>query len=111
MKPVILVITNLPDRDAAATLARIIVGERLAACVNILAPCQSIYVWQGNVEEAEEVPVLIKTTAECYDRLESAIRRHHPYSVPEIIATPITAGLPAYLNWVAGETLPPPTAA
>ena len=107
MNPPILVITNLPDRAAAEKLARTIVGEKVAACVNILAPCHSVYSWEGKVEEADEVPLLIKTTADRYDRLELVIKSNHPYSVPEIIATPITAGLPAYLQWVTDETRPP----
>ena len=102
----LLVLTNLPDRDAAMALAAAIVGERLAACVNVLAPCTSIYRWKGAVEEAQEVPVLIKTNAERYPALEIGIRRLHPYEVPEIIAMRVVDGLPEYLAWVADETAP-----
>ncbi|MBK7899847.1 MAG: divalent-cation tolerance protein CutA [Azonexus sp.] len=101
----LVVLTNCPDRDSAAAIAREIVEARLAACVNILAPCHSIYRWQGRVDEAEEVPMLIKTTAARYPALEEALRRLHPYEVPEIIALPIASGLPAYLNWLAAETV------
>jgi periplasmic divalent cation tolerance protein len=100
----LLVLTNLPDRAAAERLADLLVGQRLAACVNILAPCRSVYRWEGEVQHDEEHPVLIKTTAERYPALESALRSGHPYELPEIIAVPIERGLPAYLDWVAAET-------
>lgn len=100
-----LVITNCPDEETANRIALAVVEEKLAACVNILPRVQSIYRWQGAVESAVEVPLLIKTAAAAYPVLEAAIRERHPYDVPEIIALPITAGLPAYLNWVAEETL------
>jgi periplasmic divalent cation tolerance protein len=102
----LLVLTNLPDADAARALADHLVGERLAACVNILAPCRSVYRWQGTVEDAAEVPLLIKTTAARYAALEAAIRQRHPYELPEIVAVPIAHGLPGYLAWVATETTP-----
>ena len=101
---VIAVLTNLPDSDAAFNLAREVVRLGLAACANVLAPADSIYRWQGAVEEAREYPVLIKSTRERYAELEAAIRERHPYEVPEIIAWPIERGLPAYLAWVAAET-------
>ena len=100
----LLVFTNLPDRDSADRLAAVLVAGSLAACVNILAPCRSVYRWQGAVRHDEEHPLLIKTTRTRYPALEAAIRAAHPYELPEIIAVPVTAGLPAYLTWVAGET-------
>lgn len=100
----LLVLTNLPDRDAAMKLAAAIVGERLAACVSVLAGCTSIYRWKGAVEEAAEVPVLMKSNAARYAELEAAIRRLHPYEVPEIIALRVVDGLPQYLAWIAEET-------
>lgn len=100
----LLVLSNCPDPMVAETLARTLVERRLAACVNILAPCRSVYQWQGTIEAAEEIPVLIKTTADAYPALEAAIAELHPYSVPEIIALPITAGAAPYLAWLAGET-------
>jgi periplasmic divalent cation tolerance protein len=102
--PSLIVITNLPDRDCAATLAAYLVEQRLAACVNILAPCRSVYRWQGKIEQAEEVPLLIKTTTERYAAVEAAIRQRHPYELPEIVAVPIGCGLAEYLAWVAAET-------
>jgi len=100
----LLVLTNLPDRETAERLAGVLVEQRLAACVNILAPCGSVYRWQGAVQREEEHPVLIKTTAERYPALEAAIRAAHPYELPEIIAVPIERGLPAYLAWLEAET-------
>jgi periplasmic divalent cation tolerance protein len=100
----LLVLTNLPDRDAAERLAGALVEQRVAACVNILAPCKSVYRWKGAVQREEEHPVLIKTTAERYPALEAALRAAHPYELPEIIAVPIERGLPAYLAWVDAET-------
>jgi periplasmic divalent cation tolerance protein len=102
----LLVLTNLPDRAAAERIADTLIGQHLAACVNILAPCRSVYRWKGEVQRDEEHPVLIKTTAECYPALEQVLRAAHPYELPEIIAVPIERGLPAYLAWVAGETRP-----
>jgi len=104
MHDYLLVVTNLPDRDAALALARELVERRLAACVNVLAPCTSVYRWKGAVESANEVPVLIKTRAALYEALESAIGALHPYDVPEIIAVPIVHGLPEYLEWVGEGT-------
>lgn len=105
--PTLLVLTNLPDAASARALAAALVAARLAACVNILAPCRSVYRWQGGIEEADEVPLLIKTTAARYAELEAAIRARHPYELPEIVAVPVAHGLPAYLAWVGAETSPP----
>ena len=102
----LLALTNLPDRAAAERLAEALVEQRLAACVNILAPCRSVYRWKGAVQRDEEHPVLIKTTEERYSALEAAIRAAHPYELPEIVAVPVERGLPAYLEWVAAQTTP-----
>jgi len=101
----LLVLTNCPDEEVANAIALAVVEARLAACVNILPRVQSIYRWQGAIESATEIPLLIKSTAASYPALEQAIRALHPHEVPEIIALPIKRGLPAYLNWVAEETL------
>ena len=103
MEPLII-LTNLPDVASAEKLAHALVASRAAACVNVLAPCRSIYRWQGAVEKADEIPLLIKTTAVNYARVEEIVRAQHPYDVPELIAIPITHGLPAYLDWLATET-------
>lgn len=106
MTDALVVLTNLPDAAAANALASHLVELRLAACVNILAPCRSVYRWQDAVENAEEVPLLIKTTSERYPALEAEIRNRHPYELPEIVAVPLVRGLPAYLDWIAAETTP-----
>lgn len=101
---IVVVLTSLPDHESAMRLANALVEQRLAACVNVLGPCSSVYRWQGAVETADEVPVLVKTTAVQYPRVEAAIRANHPYELPEIISVPVWAGLAAYLGWVAAET-------
>lgn len=104
---VLLVFTNLPDRAAALSLAHTLVGEKLAACVNVLGECESVYRWKDESVTAREVPLLIKTTAPRYPELEAAIRRLHPYELPEIIAVSLAHGLPDYLQWVTEETRTP----
>ena len=104
MSDILLVITNLPDAQTAGQLAQRLVEEKVAACVNQLAPCTSTYRWRGEIETATEVPLLIKTTQTAYPRLEQLIRAAHPYELPEIIAVPVKAGLPAYLDWISRET-------
>ena len=104
MDEIVIILTNLPDRASALKLAGELVEQRLAACVNVLAECTSVYRWKGAVEQAAEVPLLIKARAERYDEVEAAIRRLHPYELPEIVAVPIVRGLGEYLEWVAGET-------
>ena len=102
-----LVITNAPDVEVARMIATALVKSKQAACVNIVSPCESVYRWEGAVETSSEVPLWIKTTAERYAEVEAAIRALHPYSCPEIIAIPIIAGLPAYIDWIRTETTPP----
>jgi periplasmic divalent cation tolerance protein len=104
MDEIVIVLTNLPDRAAAVQLAQELVTRRLAACVNVLAECTSIYRWKGGIENAAEVPVLIKTRAERYAEVEATIRSLHPYELPEIIAVPVRHGFDEYLQWVADET-------
>ncbi len=96
--------TTLPDQASARTLARQLVESRLAACVNVLGPCQSIYHWQGKLHEDGEFPVIIKTAAGNYPRVEAFIRERHPYQLPELIAIDIAQGLPDYLAWIASAT-------
>ncbi len=102
----LLVFTNLPSREAAEKMARDLVERRLAACVNLLAPCRSVYRWEGKVQVVEEHPILIKTTQDRYAALEEVMRASHPYEIPEIVAVPVVAGLSAYLEWVESETQP-----
>ena len=100
----ILVMTNVPDREIAVKLAEHLIASHLAACVNIMAPCHSIYHGQGKTESADEYPLMIKTTAERYDALEKTLIAMHPYELPEIIRVRIDGGLTAYLQWVEAET-------
>jgi periplasmic divalent cation tolerance protein len=100
----ILVLTQMPDRDSARALARALVELRLAACVTLGAAVESLYHWRGEIETAQEVPVIVKTRSEAYAAVEQAIRDRHPYELPEIVAVPITDGLPAYLDWIDRET-------
>ncbi len=102
---VLLILTNCPDETTANAIGLAVVEARLAACVNILPRVQSIYRWQGAVESASEIPLLIKSTAAAYPALEATIRELHPYELPEIVALDVARGLPGYLNWVAGETI------
>src|SRR4051794_18983222 len=104
MQQAILILTNVPDEQTAHRIARMLVEQRLAACVNMLPGVRSVYQWQGAVEEAGEITLLIKTTQERYVELEAAINATHPYDVPEIIAIPIIDGLPAYIDWIVAET-------
>ena len=104
MEP-ILVFANAPDEATAQRIARALVEQRLAACVSQFAPAVSTYRWRGAIETASEIPLLIKTEAARYPEVEAAIRRLHPYELPEIIAVPIEAGLQGYLTWIAAETL------
>ena len=100
----ILVISTLPDREQAEKLAHTLIEQQLAACVNVLPAVTSVYRWQGQVETANETILLIKTTMARYPAVEAAIKAQHPYELPEIIAVPVSTGLPAYLDWVKTET-------
>ena len=102
----ILVLTSLPDGDSARRLARELVEARLAACVQIGAPVESLYHWRGRLETATEIPLSIKTRADVWPDLERAIRERHPYELPEIVAVPIIDALPDYLAWIDAETRP-----
>lgn len=104
MNDILLVITNMPDAQSAEKLAQQLIEARAAACVNQLAPCVSTYRWQGSIETAIEVPLLIKTTKAAYPRVEKLILGEHPYKIPEIIAVSVDTGLHAYLGWVNNET-------
>ena len=104
MEQALLVITNLADAASAQQLARALVEQRLAACVNMLPAVHSIYRWEGAVEEAGEVTLLIKTTTSRYPALEQAIVALHPYELPEVLAVEASGGLTAYLDWVSEQT-------
>jgi periplasmic divalent cation tolerance protein len=100
MTQAIVTLCTCPDKDAAEKIARLLVESKLAACVNILPNVMSIYSWDGKVESAEEHLLVIKSSAQSYQDIETAIRNHHPYELPEIIAVPVELGLPEYINWI-----------
>jgi periplasmic divalent cation tolerance protein len=99
----VVVLCTFPDLDQARQIGAALVERQVAACVNLLPGVESIYRWEGKVERAGEVLALIKTAR--YPDLEAALRELHPYDVPEILAFPIAAGLPAYLAWLAESGL------
>ena len=100
----ILVLTSLPDAESARALARSLVKGRLAACVNVGAPVESMYHWRGEIETAQEVPVVIKTRESLYPAVEAAVLAMHPYELPEVVAVPVNHGLEGYLDWIRAET-------
>jgi len=102
----ILVLTTLPDAGAARSVARVLVDRRLAACVTIGAPVESMYHWQGATETASEVPLTAKTRRALFADVLAAIRSSHPYELPEVVAVPISDGSPDYLAWIDAETAP-----
>lgn len=104
-KPIV-VITSWPDAKLARTVAEELINERLAACVNIQDNSLSIYRWKEQVENGKETVLTIKTTQQCWDELQATILKHHPYDVPKIIATDISCGNPAYINWITESCLP-----
>ncbi|HEX4738572.1 MAG TPA: divalent-cation tolerance protein CutA [Allosphingosinicella sp.] len=101
MTRIVTVYATFADADEAASIARTLVEERLAACANILGPCRSIYRWQGKIEDAEEIAALFKTTAEGADALIARLAELHSYDVPAAVAWPIDGAHPPYAEWVA----------
>ena len=100
----IIVLTTYPLDKDADSLAATLVGERLAACVNILPPMRSVYRWKDAVERADERQIVIKTTKARLTALEARIRTLHPYDVPEFVVLPIESGSTDYLSWLAENT-------
>jgi periplasmic divalent cation tolerance protein len=99
----IIVLTTCENSQDAQTIAETLVEKRLAACVNILPGLKSIYRWQGKVENAAELLLLIKTRRGLFEQLSAELARIHPYEVPEVIALPVIDGAPAYLGWLEKE--------
>jgi periplasmic divalent cation tolerance protein len=97
---VMLVLTTVADATSAERIARALVEERLAACVTVLGAARSTYRWQGAVESADELPLLVKTTAGRWPALRERLRALHPYEVPEMLAWRAEDGWPGYLDWV-----------
>ena len=95
-----IVLTTCPNPEIADEIAKALVGEGLAACVNILPPMRSVYTWRGTMETATEHLLLIKSQTRRYPAIQDRIHALHPYELPEIIAVPVTRGLPEYLAWL-----------
>ena len=102
----LIVLCTCPDADTGTRLADELVSRRLAACVNRVPGVVSTYVWKGAVNHDDEVLLIIKTTSLAYRKLESTLRDLHPYELPEILAVPVSKGLPDYLAWVYASTAP-----
>ena len=96
-------VTTTETREDAEKIARIVVEQRLAACVQVLGPITSTYWWQGSIETADEWMCLMKSRQDLFDQLVRAIKAVHPYTVPEILAFPVVAGNPEYLSWLGQE--------
>lgn len=101
---VVAMLVTAPDEETGRRIARALVEERLAACVNVLPGVRSIYRWKGAVEEASEVMLVAKTRAERAGLLAARVRALHPYELPEVVALPVTDGSRAYLRWVIAES-------
>ena len=104
MSTPLLCLSTCPDAEAAAKIARALVEERLAACVNRLPGMLSTYRWQGEIHDDSEVLLVIKTTRERFGALRDRLMELHPGEVPELVALEIAEGLPAYLDWLTRET-------
>lgn len=100
----ILVYITVPSRQVGQQIAEALLGERLVACVNIVPQVTSIYRWQGDIHQDDELLLIAKTRAAHFEALAELVRRNHPYQVPEVIAAPLVAGSPAYLAWIEAET-------
>jgi periplasmic divalent cation tolerance protein len=100
----VIVTTTVDSEDLAAQMSRAAVEGRLAACGQVMGPIMSTYWWEGNVDTAQEWTVVFKTTGEAAPSLIRHLKDSHPYDVPEILVTPVTAGNPGYLGWVEAQT-------
>lgn len=105
MSELVVLVTTQNEKDAN-TLAEILVCQKVAACVNIIPHIQSVFEWEGKVSKETESLMVIKSTEDAYQALEAMIKAHHTYSVPEIIALPITFGSAEYLSWIHGNIKP-----
>jgi len=100
-----LIISHFPDVQSAEQVAYQLVQQRLAACVNVMSPCVSVYRWEDEVQQENEVPVMIKTKSALAGQVRDCILDLHPYELPEIIQVPILHGHPAYMQWISDVTL------
>jgi len=99
-----IVLISVPNKDLASHIARSLVEQKLAACVNIIPGVKSIYRWEDKIQEDSELLLIVKTRATCYTALEESVVKMHPYDTPEIISLDISQGFAAYLNWITEET-------
>ncbi len=99
-----IVLMTAPDAKVAATIARALVDERLAACVNVISGVRSIYRWQGDVEDDAEVLLLAKTRADRCAALAARVEALHPYELPEVVVLPVEGGSERYLDWILSES-------
>lgn len=104
MTDALVVLVTVPTPERAAEIARALVGEKLAACGNVVPGLRSIYRWEGKVQEDEEALLVLKTPRDRFEALRDRVLALHPYEVPEVIALPVEAGSAAYLAWIAAET-------
>ena len=104
MTEFIIVFITAPNEKEAAAISQTIVGERLAACINIIPSVRSIYRWQGRVEDEQEVLMIVKTKKSLFERLQERVKELHSYEVPEIIGLPLVEGSKEYLDWLGQET-------
>lgn len=100
-----VLLTTTPNREEAATIAKLLIEEKLAACVQLL-PIESFYAWQGKIQNEAEILLLVKTRSALLERAIARIRAVHSYTVPEIVALPFTAGFAGYLDWIDEVTTP-----
>src|SRR5512133_546946 len=104
MTDAVVVLVTAPSADVAATIARALVEERLAACGNVLPAIRSIYRWEGKVQDEAEALLVLKTSRARLEALRDRVLALHPYQVPEVLALPVEAGSAAYLAWLAAAT-------
>ena len=104
MDKAILIYNTVPNEEVGQKIAQALVEQQLAACVSMVPGLKSVYRWQGKVEHANEICLMIKTTSDRLEELQASLLSLHPYTVPELIAVPITGGLPTYLQWIVDET-------
>jgi len=100
IETILIVLCTVPGNEEAKLIARTLLKKKLAACCNIIPAVQSVYYWEGDIKESDEVMLVIKTTQKSYEQLEKEIKMIHSYSVPEIIATKIETGSSAYIDWI-----------
>lgn len=104
-RDVMIVLSTAPDLLLAKRIAHILIEEGLAACVNLGAPCLSMYMWKGKLEGTEEIPIMMKTTRMRLREMSERLAQLHPYEVPEIIVLSVSGGASEYLNWVRRQTM------